>query len=76
MRGSACGMFTVTARCGPGRLRVEVALRGRGWWPTGPLDGDGADAVVYACGLAVVAGLANRFGTRARQAAPQCCGPK
>ncbi len=35
---------------------------GSGWWPAGQAAGDGVDAVAYACGLAVAAGLADRFG--------------
>jgi hypothetical protein len=58
----AGGTFTVTARGGPGWMRLEIATCGSGWWPAGDLDGDGADAIAYACGLTLVAGLADRFG--------------
>jgi len=52
------GVFTVTLAREPGRLRVEVATAGSGWWPMG----DGEDATAHGCGLAIVAALADRFG--------------
>jgi len=57
-RATPGGVFTVTARRGPGWLRVEIGTSGSGWWPTG----DGEDALAYGCGLAIVAALADRFG--------------
>jgi hypothetical protein len=60
---SASGrVFTVTAQRRPGWLRVEVGTCGSGWWQAGDLGGDGADALAYGCGLALLAGLADRFG--------------
>ena len=47
----------VTVAHEPGRLGVEMATAGSGWWPMS----DGEDAMAYGCGLAIVAGLADRF---------------
>jgi hypothetical protein len=52
------GVFTVTVRPGPGRVRVEVVTAGSGWWP----GGDDDDESAYALGLVLVDGLADRFG--------------
>ncbi len=62
VRAAAGQTFIVTTQRGPGWLRVEVAMPCSGWWPADPDGGDGADAVAYACGLALVAALADRFG--------------
>ena len=56
-RGGGRGV-QVTAQRGPGWMRVEVTTIGSGWWPAG----DGEDALAYGYGLALVAGLADRFG--------------
>ncbi len=58
VRARASEVFTVTAHPRAGRMRVEVAMSGSGWWPSG----DGEDAMAYGCALAIVAGLADRFG--------------
>lgn len=56
--GEADATFSMTAWREPGRVRLEVATSGSGWWPTG----HDANDVEYACRLAVISALADGFG--------------
>ena len=58
VRQTPGGVFTVRVWREQGWLRVEVATAGSGWWPAG----EGEDAAAYGYGLAIVAGLGDRFG--------------